>query len=339
MSGRPVRLVAALAAAVSLAAAAPAAAQQPSLNGEFLSVLDVRGGGADPEPGVRITDIDCNPEGGLSTGHYRAEGTATGPYPGTFVETGTFTVDYDPMVGGPGNLVAFDASFVITSGDTTITGTRTLVDGMIGEMGYCHPADGTGDDDRAGGLILGDVAYEALITTPTGQYTDSGTGRVNVTDRGNVASWSDAYPRIREFAGSFVNPQPEATPVEPEEPTGPPASTAGCKVTFGGWYADGKKVTLAGQARAVSASEASGSTTFHDHGRGLTLQSETVLATVCEGGRAEIHGTGEVDGQPVEYRIDMVDGGKTDTYRIRWNGSSTYDSGERVLSGGNITVH
>ena len=164
-----------------------------------------------------------------------------------------------------------------------------------------------------------------------------------MTDRGNVAEGTGGWPRIREFAATFVSPNVVAEPVEeePEEPTGPPASTPGCKVTWGGWFSDaGKKATLAGQAKGLTADSAQGSVTFHHHGAGLALNSEQVVSTTCTaGGRVEIHGVGEVNGQAVEYRVDLTDGGATDTFRISWNGTTPYDSGERTLAGGQIRVH
>ena len=56
---------------------------------------------------------------------------------------------------------------------------------------------------------------------------------------------------------------------------------------------------------------------------------------------ASIFGTATIDGAgSFDYRIDVKDLGEpgtSDTYRIRL--SNGYDSGEQVISGGNIQIH
>jgi hypothetical protein len=66
---------------------------------------------------------------------FSASGTATGPYPGTFTESGTAEVAAAALVGSP--LGSFAASFTIfdTSGKAVATGTKTLNTGS----GSCNP--------------------------------------------------------------------------------------------------------------------------------------------------------------------------------------------------------
>ena len=61
-----------------------------------------------------------------------------------------------------------------------------------------------------------------------------------------------------------------------------------------------------------------------------------------DGKSASIFGTATVNGSgSFDYRIDVTDndepGAGSDTYRIRL--SNGYDSGKRVLAGGNIQLH
>ncbi len=61
----------------------------------------------------------CDDEGGNFS--FSVSGTATGPFPGTFTESGTFTAHAD------GFLIDFSSTFTITSTSGTVTGTKRLV--------------------------------------------------------------------------------------------------------------------------------------------------------------------------------------------------------------------
>jgi hypothetical protein len=123
-----------------------------------------------------------------------------------------------------------------------------------------------------------------------------------------------------------------------------PASTPGCKVTYGGRItaANGDKATFGGNAKANGLS---GQEEYQDHGPALNINvhSINVLSVVCssDGKSASIFGTATINGGGTfDYRIDLKDLGEpgdTDTYRIRL--SNGYDSGEQVLAGGNVQIH
>jgi hypothetical protein len=123
-----------------------------------------------------------------------------------------------------------------------------------------------------------------------------------------------------------------------------PASTPGCKVTYGGRIeaANGDKGTFGGNAKADGLK---GNENYQDHGPAadMHVQSVDVDAVVCsaDGTSASIFGTATVDGAgSFDYRIDVEDlgePGSSDTYRIRV--SNGYDSGEQELEGGNIQIH
>ncbi len=119
-----------------------------------------------------------------------------------------------------------------------------------------------------------------------------------------------------------------------------PASTEGCKVTYGGRItaANGDKATFGGNAQA----SAQGQEEYQDHGpkQPRNVHSINVTSVTCSADKtqASIFGQATIDGAGTyNYRIDVKDLGKTGTYRIRL--SDGYDSGEQTLEGGNVTIH
>jgi hypothetical protein len=96
---------------------------------------------------------------------YTVSGTATGPYPGTFTETGSGTAG---GLGGPGP-ATLSASFTIHSGNFLITGTKTGGSGT-----GCVGDNGDSSADVSG------LSYQATIHTSTGNYGDQGTANAVV---------------------------------------------------------------------------------------------------------------------------------------------------------------
>jgi len=96
-----------------------------NLTGESFDAADIFGF---PNGRISIT-ANCNPDGS-STFSYSASGSAFGPYPGTFIETGTVTIG--PQFIAPGQGIAFgdvqtfSASFTIDSPLGQVTGTKSL---------------------------------------------------------------------------------------------------------------------------------------------------------------------------------------------------------------------
>jgi len=122
-----------------------------------------------------------------------------------------------------------------------------------------------------------------------------------------------------------------------------PASTEGCKVTYGGHItaANGDPASFGGNAKAPD----KGQQQYTDHGPAtpMNVHSISVTAVTCsaDGTQASIFGQATIDGSGTfDYRIDLKDldePGTSDTYRIRL--SNGYDSGEQVLDGGNVQIH
>lgn len=136
-------------------------------------------------------------ENGTSTVRFKVAGAATGPYPGTFTENGTLTIGPQTLsqqnVSGTllaGPVLTFTANFTITSGATTVTGTKTL-----SASSPTHPTDSVGacasfenstnvhgifDPNTyatlSGRSYMADVSstYVATINTPSETIQDTG---------------------------------------------------------------------------------------------------------------------------------------------------------------------
>jgi len=152
----------ALAAVVYLAVAAQSARAATPLTGEGLTGAGKSTGGS--------TFGSCSyrySESG-SMG-FSVTGTATGPYPGSFSETGTFSLS---GIRNPPWKINFSAAFTITSGNTTITGTFASPSYAWWGVGFiCNNTGGV-----AGYSLNGPVTYTATINGHTFQGTGSFTG-------------------------------------------------------------------------------------------------------------------------------------------------------------------
>jgi hypothetical protein len=120
----------------------------------------------------------CQPGG--TTFEFRASGTALGPYPGTFTETGTFT--FGPPSAGflTTSVVAFESSFrvdaIFEGSPAEVTGTKRLA--FVG-IGDCNDVP-IGDPFRSQRIAIVQATYEARIKTSRGVYVDRGTADVRL---------------------------------------------------------------------------------------------------------------------------------------------------------------
>jgi hypothetical protein len=130
--------------------------------------------------GTSITTSTCTSGNNFGV-DYESSGTATGPYPGTFSESGTVTVTN-------GQVTAFSASFTIHSGTTTITGTKSLAPGGTG---VCHDITGTGGFNA-------NASYTASIQAPGETTTDSGVSQ--------VSGGTPEFPFIETFVSEPCDP-------------------------------------------------------------------------------------------------------------------------------------
>jgi hypothetical protein len=165
-------VLAVLSALVTVQAASASGSGGPEpvpLTGEVLITSEVG------DPGTSQVSGTCNPFG-ESEFTFRVTGVAVGPYPGTFIEEGSFTLG---PVGFP--LVAFESAFTITSANGTVTGTKTLQGVTPTHNGACGEFVFGGTEAEAVDYQV-PVRYTATITTTGGSATDSGDSFVSHAD-------------------------------------------------------------------------------------------------------------------------------------------------------------
>jgi hypothetical protein len=184
-----------------------------------------------------------------------------------------------------------------------------------------------------------------------GSVTTSGSATTNAAGEATFCYTGPALPGadvITAYADADNDNINDPAPDDPEDTATKawaiPASTPGCKVTYGGRItaANGDKATFGGNAKADGLK---GNENYQDHGpaANLHVRSLEILSVNCstDGTSASIFGTASVNGAgSFDFRIDVRDLGEpgdTDRYRIRL--STGYDSGDQQLEGGNIQIH
>jgi hypothetical protein len=116
------------------------------------------------------TTMNCEfGQAGPESFSYSSTGVASGPYPGTYSETGTVTLDSSEDV------VGFDATFTITSPSGTVQGSKSFGPQTDGGNGFCGP----GVFQNSAGFATG-LSYTATITAPDGTFTDTGLSDADV---------------------------------------------------------------------------------------------------------------------------------------------------------------
>jgi hypothetical protein len=167
--------------AVSFGVLAPKSfGQAVSLDGESLeSSLAI------PGQETSFGNFVCD-KAGSTTVSFTTQGSAFGPYSGTFVESGSFTVgpqtDTSIDTRGVGAITAFQATFTITSQFPvgTVTGTKQLsptapTAPSLAAFGSCDPDGSSPPNDVIAAIGNPHVVYDAQINATTGSRTDSGT--------------------------------------------------------------------------------------------------------------------------------------------------------------------
>jgi hypothetical protein len=158
---------------------------------------------------VVVTSASCDPAG-TSTFTYQASGPATGPYVGTYSETGTVTMGPQNTLGTPpnGQVTSWTASFTITSAIGTVTGTKSLPPNTPGIAGICKGSDVFFPAQRSAATGLQNVlVYKAIITVPGGaQFADQGGSEASVNEFPDI-------PAFDNFFEMFTSTQTTTTPV------------------------------------------------------------------------------------------------------------------------------
>jgi hypothetical protein len=281
------------------------------------------------DPQVFQVSGDCNPTG-TSTLSFTVTGAdASGPYSGLMDGSGSATIGPQTLppqtqsgfpITAVGEITQFDESFTVTSGDTTISGTKALAeipDNPISE-GACSTADGT-----TTWYFFANTAYDALITTPTGQFRDSGLSYAEmqpITDQQQTIVAAG-------FSEFFVSSNGIVPVTTPGQATGlGQIDSFGSRLLFDFTASSTDDGTISGHCRVV--------------GRAIRMRCNDVTQYFQSGNRASFSGTAEVSGSPDTYRIEVQDnadpGAGADTFTIT---TSSGFSATGVLTHGDIQVH
>ncbi|HEX8116417.1 MAG TPA: hypothetical protein VF521_04040, partial [Pyrinomonadaceae bacterium] len=190
-----------------------------SLHGETLKAQ-----GASPSA-FSVTGVTCVPNG-VSSFNYTSQGLATGPYPGTYSESGTVTFQNN-LTGSSRPVLSFSAAYTVNSGTTVITGTKTLSTPTAltpANSGVCQSLpNGSLTTDSVSVNFA--AAYTANVQTPSGSFTDEGTSRVFgdsrrayfTADPSNTFSQSyafnETFRNVAQITGVTLTPAAATNPV------------------------------------------------------------------------------------------------------------------------------
>jgi len=122
----------------------------------------------------------------------------------------------------------------------------------------------------------------------------------------------------------------------------PPPSTAGAKVTAGGFIQNGEaKATCGLTAKANASGTPSGHLTYQDHAQGRTVKSTAITSVVVGGTCATVRGTATVNGSGAfGFEVTVCDNGEpgTDADTFSIDMSDGY-ANAGTLGGGNVQLH
>jgi hypothetical protein len=311
--------------------------------GDELSLITFTATATDPDAGQTLT-FSLDP--GFPTG------ALTGPQAIPFVETitapttvGSYTCTITAVTtpGGPTAAVE-TVDLTVTPGAPATLDLQPETATNVVDEEHCVTATVS---DAFGNATPG-VTVDFSVDPPTFRTPSSGSA---VTDPSGEAAfcYTSALPGS-DLIGAFADTDGDGAQggAEPSDTAAKtwvlPESTAGCKVTYGGRITadNGDKATFGGNAKGTGPS---GQEQYRDHGpaTAINVHSIDVLAVSCSRDRtmAGIFGTATIGGAgSFVYRIDVQDLGEpgaSDTYRIRLGNG--YDSGEHVLSRGNVQLH
>jgi hypothetical protein len=169
------------AAGLAGAAAPQAMAQPPAappLTGEHLAAAS----GLSGQAGTIDIRGECRPTSGRPIITYTATGPATGPYPGTFRETGTATLSQITLINLGVPLVAFTARFTIDSPVGRVSGTRQL-NASFYHWGICNVDTSRGFPVDINDSSVYGSSYAAVISTAAGTCTTAGSAHVFVAEQ------------------------------------------------------------------------------------------------------------------------------------------------------------
>jgi hypothetical protein len=189
-------------------------------------------------------------------------------------------------------------------------------------------------------------AGEVVRFSVTGTVETSGAA---TTDANGLAGFCYAGPELtgadQITAFADTNSDGDADAGEPQGSAAKdwvaPPSTARCRAWSNGRIraANGDLGTFRGKVATSGGGSPSGSERYIDRGPAarIDMQSSAIEALVCDGRTATVWGSGRVNGDEADFRIDIEDGpGRRDTYRIVL--ATGYDSGTQELIAGYVKI-
>jgi len=193
--------------------------------------------------------------------------------------------------------------------------------------------------DNGGGVLAVDLTIKNALGVPLMTWTLSDSSDIiGTTVGGNRYGWfaQDEFPHLAFDTSALAGFQDFCTV---------PPSTAGAKVTAGGWITTplGDKGTFGLTAKAGT--PPSGNLTYQDHGvLARTVKSSAITSVSLNSNNkcAQILGTATVNNTPpdVGFQVDVCDNGEpgkdSDTFSIVM-GDGYMASG--TLGGGNVQIH
>jgi hypothetical protein len=310
-----------LLAAAAATGAAAATTAQPSLAGEQL----IAGNDIGPLSGTSMYEVTLRC--GATTPSwwtYAASGVATGPYPGTFTETGTVYVNATGL-GESGPLVSVHADFTISSGTTVITGTKDMTL-LPTDTGSCLSAA-----DHYDAKFTSAMSYTATVDTGSGSFTDSGSATVE-TDR------AEAFQLGPDGAVSLGGPSHFRASFDSSNGVTPTPTQGGSVVGVGlagGWT----HPVVFGFFGKQTSSGLRGLCGVLDPLRRTLVVCTSVTSFTVSGTHATLTGDAYVNAVKTHYRIDVTDGGSSpyqDSFAIQTD--SGY-SAQGSLQLGAVRIH
>jgi hypothetical protein len=252
---------------------------------------------------------------------YSASGVATGPYPGTFTETGTVYVNSTGL-GETGPLISVHADFTIASGTTIVTGSKDMTM-VAANTGSCLATASSYDAKFASSM-----SYKATIDTATGSFTDAGSASID-SERAESFDISQTPPAslssVSRFRESF-DASSGATPA--------PTSTG--LMVGGGLTSSGVLFGVFGKGDSSGVRGLCGVFDYLHH---TLVRCLNVDSFVISGSKATLTGDALVNTTRTRYRIevtDLGDPGWRDSFKLTTD--SGYATQGSVLFGG-IRIH
>jgi hypothetical protein len=198
-----------------LPAASRAQTSGGTLNGETLS----RTTAGTNEAAFQLSNLNCT-QGGVAGFDFTTSGTAVGPYPGTYTESGTVTFQNAPG----GVILSFSSSFTITSGSTVITGTKQLAPVQppqgSNNLGSCQNLQNGNQTNTVINMVVA-AQYTAIIPTANGTVTETGTSRVfgqifkstSATGTNGFYTFNETYRNLAQITTVTLTPAADVNPV------------------------------------------------------------------------------------------------------------------------------